>query len=152
MKPPAQQTPPPQGTRSPQQKAGANPSKKIKVFKALSYAFAFLIMPVFGMLSLATGKKRRGLKHHFGWVPEVKKQPGQKLVWVHALSLGEVNGAAPVLKILRDKRPNIMIVVSVTMDTINHVQSHLLAHQYEGLIERSQLRGRRRGRKGPANR
>ena len=116
MQPPAQQPPPPQSTRSPQQKAAADPSKKIKVFKALSYAAAFLIMPVFGMLSLATGKKRRGLKHHFGWVPEVKKQPGQKLVWVHALSLGEVNGAAPVLKILRDKRPNIMIVVSVTTD------------------------------------
>jgi len=73
-------------------------------------------MPAFGAHSLITGKKRRGLKHHFGWVPEVKKQPGQKLVWVHALSLGEVNGAAPVLKILRDKRPNIMIVVSVTTD------------------------------------
>jgi preprotein translocase subunit SecY len=31
------------------------------------------------------------------------------------------------------------------MDTINQVQSHLLAHQYEGLIERSQLRGKKRG-------
>jgi preprotein translocase subunit SecY len=43
---------------------------------------------------------------------------------------------------------SVLIVVSVTMDTISQVQSHLLAHQYEGLIERSQLRGRRRG---PAN-
>ena len=40
-----------------------------------------------------------------------------------------------------------LIVVSVTMDTITQVQSHLLAHQYEGLIERSQLRGKRRGGK-----
>lgn len=39
---------------------------------------------------------------------------------------------------------SVLIVVSVTMDTINQVQSHLLAHQYEGLIERSQLRGKRR--------
>lgn len=73
-------------------------------------------MPIFTLHSLFTGKKRRGLKHHFGWVPEIKRPPGQKLVWVHALSLGEVNGAAPVLKVLRDKRPNIMIVVSVTTD------------------------------------
>jgi len=37
------------------------------------------------------------------------------------------------------------------MDTIQQVQSHLLAHQYEGLIEKSQLRGRRSGKKkGPA--
>ncbi len=40
---------------------------------------------------------------------------------------------------------SVLIVVSVTMDTINQIQSHLLAHQYEGLIERSQLRGRKRG-------
>jgi preprotein translocase subunit SecY len=39
---------------------------------------------------------------------------------------------------------SVLIVVSVTMDTINQLQSHLLAHQYEGLIEKSQLRGRKR--------
>ncbi|MCA8881326.1 MAG: preprotein translocase subunit SecY [Rhodobacteraceae bacterium] len=43
---------------------------------------------------------------------------------------------------------SVLIVVSVTMDTIQQIQSHLLAHQYEGLIERSQLRGRRRGGSG----
>ena len=42
---------------------------------------------------------------------------------------------------------SILIIVSVGMDTIQQVQSHLLAHQYEGLIEKSQLRGKRRGRK-----
>ena len=42
---------------------------------------------------------------------------------------------------------SVLIVVVVTMDTINQVQSHLLAHQYEGLLERSQLRGKRRGPK-----
>jgi preprotein translocase subunit SecY len=52
---------------------------------------------------------------------------------------------------------SVLIVVSVTMDTISQVQSHLLAHQYEGLIERSQLRGKRRSapaaaKKTPARR
>lgn len=49
---------------------------------------------------------------------------------------------------------SVLIIVSVTMDTIQQVQSHLLAHQYEGLIEKSQLRGKgkKRGRKGPARR
>ena len=45
---------------------------------------------------------------------------------------------------------SVLIVVSVVMDTINQVQSHLLAHQYEGLIEKSQLRGKRGGKAGPA--
>ncbi|AEM41922.1 preprotein translocase subunit SecY [Ketogulonicigenium vulgare] len=38
---------------------------------------------------------------------------------------------------------SILIIVSVGMDTIQQVQSHLLAHQYEGLIQKSQLRGRK---------
>jgi preprotein translocase subunit SecY len=37
---------------------------------------------------------------------------------------------------------SILILVSVGMDTVQQIQSHLLAHQYEGLIEKSQLRGR----------
>ncbi|QMU56839.1 MAG: preprotein translocase subunit SecY [Boseongicola sp.] len=43
---------------------------------------------------------------------------------------------------------SILIIVSVGMDFIQQVQSHLLAHQYEGLIEKSQLRGKKRGGKG----
>ena len=39
---------------------------------------------------------------------------------------------------------SLLIVVSVTMDTVAQVQSHLLAHQYEGLIKRAKLRGARR--------
>ncbi|MDB5483302.1 MAG: preprotein translocase subunit SecY [Caulobacteraceae bacterium] len=38
---------------------------------------------------------------------------------------------------------SILIVVSVTMDTVAQIQSHLLAHQYEGLIKKSKLRGAR---------
>jgi len=39
---------------------------------------------------------------------------------------------------------SLLIVVSVTMDTVAQIQSHLLAHQYEGLIKKSKLRGGRR--------
>jgi len=39
---------------------------------------------------------------------------------------------------------SLLIVVNVTMDTVAQVQSHLLAHQYEGLIKKSKLRGNRR--------
>ncbi len=39
---------------------------------------------------------------------------------------------------------SLLIVVSVTMDTVSQIQSHLLAHQYEGLIKKSKLRGARR--------
>lgn len=41
---------------------------------------------------------------------------------------------------------SVLIVVSVTMDTITQVQSHMLAHQYESLIEKSKLRGKNRAK------
>ncbi len=36
----------------------------------------------------------------------------------------------------------LLIVVSVTMETISQIQSHLIAHQYEGLIKKARLKGR----------
>jgi preprotein translocase subunit SecY len=39
---------------------------------------------------------------------------------------------------------SIMIVVSVTMDTVAQIQSHLIGHQYEGMIKRSRLGGRKK--------
>ena len=39
---------------------------------------------------------------------------------------------------------SLLIVVSVTLDTVAQVQGHLLAHQYEGLVKKSKLRGKTR--------
>ena len=39
---------------------------------------------------------------------------------------------------------SLLIVVSVTMDTVAQVHGHLLAHQYEGLVKKSKLKGARR--------
>jgi len=38
---------------------------------------------------------------------------------------------------------SLLIVVSVTMDTVAQIHSHLIAHQYEGLIKKSKLRSGR---------
>ncbi|WP_310619413.1 preprotein translocase subunit SecY [Flexibacterium corallicola] len=39
---------------------------------------------------------------------------------------------------------SLLIVVSVTMDTVSQIQGHLLAHQYEGLVKKTKLRGKRK--------
>ena len=39
---------------------------------------------------------------------------------------------------------SLLIVVSVTMDTVTQIQSHLIAHQYEGMLKKSRLGGRKR--------
>lgn len=38
---------------------------------------------------------------------------------------------------------SLLIVVTVTLDTVGQIQSHLLAHQYEALIKKSRIRGKR---------
>jgi preprotein translocase subunit SecY len=117
-------------------------------------------------VSFKTDEVADNLKNQNGFVPGIR--PGKKTeeyldyVVTRILVLGSAYLAAVVLlpEILRTQLAipfyfggtSILIVVSVTMDTINQVQSHLLAHQYEGLIEKSQLRGKRRSKKGSARR
>jgi len=38
---------------------------------------------------------------------------------------------------------SLLIVVTVTMDTVEQINSHLMAHQYEGLVKKARLKGRR---------
>ena len=108
------------------------------------------------------------LKNQNGFVPGVR--PGKKTaeyleyVVTRVLVLGSAYLAAVCLlpEILRSQLnipfyfggTSVLIVVSVTMDTIQQVQSHLLAHQYEGLIEKSQLsgKGKKRARRKGAGR
>ena len=46
--------------------------------------------------------------------------------------------------VLKDCGTSVLIVVSVTLDTVTQIQAHLLAHQYEGLIKKARLRGKGR--------
>jgi preprotein translocase subunit SecY len=100
------------------------------------------------------------LKKQGGFVPGIR--PGAKtadyLTYVmnRLLVLGSAYLAAVVLLpqflIAKTAIPfyfggtSVLIVVSVTMDTINQVQSHMLAQQYESLIEKSKMRGKNRSK------
>ncbi len=97
------------------------------------------------------------LKKYGGFVPGIR--PGEntaeyldyvltRLTVLGALYLSMVC-LLPELLISKYKVPfyfggtSLLIVVSVTMDTVTQIQSYLLAHQYEGLIKKSSLRSRR---------
>jgi preprotein translocase subunit SecY len=98
------------------------------------------------------------LKKHGGFIPGIR--PGERTAEYidYVLSRITVIGAGylaivcliPEIMISYAAVPfyfggtSLLIVVSVTMDTVAQVQGYLLAHQYEGLIKKSKLRGRRR--------
>ncbi len=98
------------------------------------------------------------LKKHGGFIPGIR--PGEKTAQFidHVLSRITVIGAIyltvicllPELLVSQTGLPfyfggtSILIVVSVTMDTVSQVQGYLYAQQYEGLIKRNKLKGKRR--------
>ena len=98
------------------------------------------------------------LKKHGGFIPGIR--PGERTATHidYVLTRVTVIGAAyltfvcliPEFLISYASLPfylggtSILIVVSVTMDTVAQVQGYLLAHQYEGLIKKSKLRGSKR--------
>ena len=98
------------------------------------------------------------LKRYGGFVPGIRPGKNTAEYLDYVLTRLTVVGAAylaavcllPELLISQYAVPfyfggtSLLIVVNVTMDTVAQIQSHLLAHQYEGLIKKSKLRGRRR--------
>jgi preprotein translocase subunit SecY len=98
------------------------------------------------------------LKKYGGFIPGVR--PGRptaefldrilaRLTFPGALYLAAV-AALPTILINQTSAnfyfggTSILIVVSVTMDTVTQIQSHLLAHQYGDLIKKAKLKGRLR--------
>ncbi|MBT5029150.1 MAG: hypothetical protein HOM97_12210 [Nitrospina sp.] len=87
-----------------------------RFYHILSLIVVVVIIPVFTTLAVFSKHKFKFLRHHFGFVPKIKKGES-KTLWLYALSLGEVKAAAPVLENLHNKNPHLKIVVSVTTDS-----------------------------------
>jgi preprotein translocase subunit SecY len=131
------------------------------------YLLFFIVMIVFFAyfytfnVSFKPDDVADNLKNQNGFVPGIRpgKKTAEYLEYVvnRVLVLGAAYLAAVCVlpEILRGQfaipfyfgGTSVLIVVSVTMDTIQQVQSHLLAQQYEGLIEKSNLRGKGKTRK-----
>ena len=119
-------------------------------------------------VAFKTDEVADNLKNQNGFVPGIR--PGKKtaeyldyvVTRILVLGSGYLALVALLPEIIRSQLSipfyfggtSVLIIVSVGMDTIQQVQSHLLAHQYEGLIEKSQLRGKSRTgkKKGPSRR
>jgi preprotein translocase subunit SecY len=98
------------------------------------------------------------LKKYGGFIPGIRPGPRTAEYIDYVLTRITVLGAAYLAavcvlpELISTQTPlklfyggtSLLIVVSVTMDTVAQIQSHLLAHQYEGLIKKAKLRGARR--------
>jgi preprotein translocase subunit SecY len=126
----------------------------IALYVALIVFFAFFYTAiVFDPVETA-----ENLKKHGGFIPGVR--PGERTAQFidHVLTRVTVLGAAylaiicllPEMLISQFALPfyfggtSLLIVVSVTMDTVAQIHGHLQAQQYEGLVKKAKLRGKKK--------
>ncbi|WP_062487165.1 3-deoxy-D-manno-octulosonic acid transferase [Candidatus Nitrospira inopinata] len=95
--------------------------------------------PIVVGLLLAKPRCRRGFLQRMGWQahPSDKEQRDRPVVWVHAVSLGEAVAAAPLVKALRERHPELCYIVTTVTETGREAVEQRLAgvaeHRYAPL-------------------
>ena len=105
------------------------------LYNALLAAAAILAVPYYGVKMAVTGKYRKSLGPKLGRrLPETASLEGSPRIWVHAVSVGEVTAAAPVVTALRGRFPGACIVLSTSTETGQEMARNLVpaasAHIY----------------------
>ncbi len=89
------------------------------LYNILLWVAALFLVPYYGIKMLLTGKYKEGFGQRFGFLkPEALSCiKGSPRIWVHAVSVGEVTVAAPIIASLRKQLPDAGIVLSTTTET-----------------------------------
>jgi 3-deoxy-D-manno-octulosonic-acid transferase len=99
------------------------------LYNVLLVAAAFLGIPFYGTKMLFTGKYRRsfGPKLGFPLPGAASRLTGTPRIWVHAVSVGEVTAAAPIVASLRARFPGACIVLSTSTETGQEMARRLVS-------------------------
>lgn len=76
---------------------------------------ALVYLPVALYAAFVYGKNRTGWAERFGRV--ATRNPGKPRIWIHAVSLGEINATPRLVESLSRRLPDFDILVSTTTDT-----------------------------------
>ncbi|MCE5282215.1 MAG: 3-deoxy-D-manno-octulosonic acid transferase [Deltaproteobacteria bacterium] len=106
------------------------------IYNTLLLIAAVFAVPYYGARILFTGKYRRSLGPKFGRLdPEIfSRITGTPRIWIHAVSVGEVTAAAPIVAALRIRLPGACLVLSTSTETGQEMARKLVtaanAHLY----------------------
>ncbi len=88
------------------------------LYSALLAFFLVLTLPYWLLQMLRHGKYRAGLRQRFGNVPPALAGRGEKpVIWLHAVSVGEVVASSAIVKALQQTFPSHRVLVSTTTST-----------------------------------
>jgi len=78
-----------------------------------------LLAPYYAFRILVTGKYRAGIGQKLGRIPQglVSSLQGKPRIWVHAVSVGEVTAAAPIVAALRGRLPGACVLLTTGTET-----------------------------------
>ena len=85
-------------------------------------AFGFVLaLPFYAWKGRSTGKYLRTFRERMGTRPYPRRSPEERSVWIHAVSVGEVLAARPLVLALKDRLPGWRVFLSTTTSTGNAV-------------------------------
>jgi 3-deoxy-D-manno-octulosonic-acid transferase len=88
------------------------------LYSALLSLFLALTLPYWLLQMMRHGKYRAGLRQRFGAIPPtLAVRGGKRVIWVHAVSVGEVVASSSVIAALQQKFPNHRVLISTTTST-----------------------------------
>ncbi|WP_051412094.1 lipopolysaccharide heptosyltransferase II [Halonatronum saccharophilum] len=105
------------------------------IYDILLIVLLIIYSPVIFYKTLITREYKEGFWERFGFLPNEIKEitRGNKVVWVHAASVGEVGAASPLIKELRNKAPDAKILLS-TMTATGRRMGRTVVKEIDGLI------------------
>lgn len=89
------------------------------LYDLLLLIVAVFLIPYYLLRGYRHGKSRRGIRERLGHLSDehLQRLQGRQIIWVHAVSVGETRAASPLLKELRKKNPDHLILLTNVTET-----------------------------------
>jgi len=92
------------------------------LYSLLLGLFLLVTLPYWVIQMMRHGKYRSGLRQRLGWAPPpLMASPLGRVIWVHAVSVGEVVAVSGIIEELRQKFPSHRVLISTTTATGNRL-------------------------------
>lgn len=95
------------------------------LYDLILYLSAIFLVPYYLLRGLRYGKTRRGVRERLGSYAQDFRLllQGRKVVWVHAVSVGETRAAIPLIKSIRANTPDVLLILSNVTETGREIAS-----------------------------
>ncbi|MBI3754336.1 MAG: 3-deoxy-D-manno-octulosonic acid transferase, partial [Deltaproteobacteria bacterium] len=106
------------------------------IYDILLHLSLIILLPYFLFKMIFAGKYRKGIIERFGFIDnrKIKNFSSGKIVWFHAVSVGETKAALPLVKRLKEKYPGVKVVFSTVTATGNAVAAKQGSEWIDSLI------------------